>query len=103
MPWRLKLQQKFYGKDPIKNCGMRYVSILSGMVMPRPINIYHHLNVVMVNCIKIAEKKCINRGERLQAQDRRNKILEWRNKGITHIGGRKEGNPKENTIIVKTD
>ncbi|GFY17721.1 hypothetical protein TNCV_1074561 [Trichonephila clavipes] len=28
MPWRLKLQ-KFYGKDPLKNCGMRYVSILS--------------------------------------------------------------------------
>ncbi|GFU18286.1 uncharacterized protein TNCV_4687101 [Trichonephila clavipes] len=29
-------------KRSIKNCGMRYVSILSDGVMPRPININHH-------------------------------------------------------------
>ncbi|GFT71819.1 uncharacterized protein TNCV_4588781 [Trichonephila clavipes] len=59
-------------KRSIKNCGMRYVSILSD----GDAKTYQHLSSL--------------------------NVYEWRNKGIT-IGGRKEGNLKENTIVKLTN
>ncbi|GFU72822.1 uncharacterized protein TNCV_2782871 [Trichonephila clavipes] len=79
-------------KRSIKNCGMRYVSILSD----GDAKTYQHLSSLNVygNCIKIAKEECINHVAKRLGTGLRNKILEWRNKGIT-IGGRKEGNLKE--------
>ncbi|GFT93460.1 uncharacterized protein TNCV_2387371 [Trichonephila clavipes] len=87
-------------KRSIKNCGMRYVSILSD----GDAKTYQHLSSLNVygNCIKIAKEECINHVAKRLGTGLRNKILEWRNKGIT-IGGRKEGNLKENTIVKLTN
>ncbi|GFT09557.1 uncharacterized protein TNCV_797601 [Trichonephila clavipes] len=87
-------------KRSIKNCGMRYVSILSD----GDAKTYQHLSSLNVygNCIKIAKEECINHMAKRLGTGLRNKILEWRNKGIT-IGGRKEGNLKENTIVKLTN
>ncbi|GFV42294.1 uncharacterized protein TNCV_3165251 [Trichonephila clavipes] len=87
-------------KRSIKNCGMRYVSILSD----GDAKTYQHLSSLNVygNCIKIVKEECINHVAKRLGTGLRNKILEWRNKGIT-IGGRKEGNLKENTIVKLTN
>ncbi|GFX86204.1 uncharacterized protein TNCV_2560861 [Trichonephila clavipes] len=87
-------------KRCIKNCGMRYVSILSD----GDAKTYQHLSSLNVygNCIKIAKEECINHVAKRLGTGFRNKISEWRNKGIT-IGGRKEGNLKENTIVKLTN
>ncbi|GFS59943.1 uncharacterized protein TNCV_3957391 [Trichonephila clavipes] len=87
-------------KRSIKNCGMRYVSILSD----GDAKTYQHLSSLNVygSCIKIAKEECINHVAKRLGTGLRNKILEWRNKGIT-IGGRKEGNLKENTIVKLTN
>ncbi|GFV32605.1 uncharacterized protein TNCV_576511 [Trichonephila clavipes] len=87
-------------KRSIKNYGMRYVSILSD----GDAKTYQHLSSLNVygNCIKIAKEECINHVAKRLGTGLRNKILEWRNKGIT-IGGRKEGNLNENTIVKLTN
>ncbi|GFV09004.1 uncharacterized protein TNCV_2420231 [Trichonephila clavipes] len=87
-------------KRSIKNCGMRYVSILSD----GDAKTYQHLSSLNVygNCIKIAKKNALTTWQKRLGTGLRNKILEWRNKGIT-IGGRKEGNLKENTIVKLTN
>ncbi|GFU82908.1 uncharacterized protein TNCV_3514861 [Trichonephila clavipes] len=79
---------------------MRYVSILSD----GDAKTYQHLSSLNVygSCIKIAKEECINHVAKRLGTGLRNKILEWRNKGIT-IGGRKEGNLKENTIVKLTN
>ncbi|GFT32146.1 uncharacterized protein TNCV_1229361 [Trichonephila clavipes] len=78
-------------KRSIKNCGMRYVSILSD----GDAKTYQHLS-----SLKVYE--CINHVAKRLGTGLRNKIFEWRNKGIT-ICGRKEGNLKENTIVKLTN
>ncbi|GFV42595.1 uncharacterized protein TNCV_1316001 [Trichonephila clavipes] len=65
----------------IKNCGMRYVSTLSD----GDAKTYQHLSSLSVygNSIKIAKEECINHVAKRHGTGLRNKILEWRNKGIT--------------------
>ncbi|GFX61079.1 HTH_Tnp_Tc3_2 domain-containing protein [Trichonephila clavipes] len=72
-------------KRSIKNCGMLYVSILS----EGDTKIYQHLSSLNVygNCIKIAKEECTNHVAKRLGTGLRNKISEWRNRGIT-IGGR---------------
>ncbi|GFX72697.1 uncharacterized protein TNCV_4062921 [Trichonephila clavipes] len=81
-------------KRSIKNCGMRYVSILSD----GDAKTYQHLSSLNVygNCIKIAKKNALTTWQKRLGPGC-NKILEWRNKGIT-IGGRKEGNLKKTPL-----
>ncbi|GFX84806.1 uncharacterized protein TNCV_125741 [Trichonephila clavipes] len=76
----------------IKNCGMRYVSILSD----GDAKTYQHLSSLNVygECKTILKEECINRMAKRLSSGLHNKISEWRSKGIT-IGGRKEGNLKE--------
>ncbi|GFW28662.1 uncharacterized protein TNCV_3713771 [Trichonephila clavipes] len=68
-------------KRSIKNCGMRYVSILSD----GDAKTYQHLSSLNVygNCIKIAKEECINHVAKRLGTGLRNKILEWRNKDKT--------------------
>ncbi|GFW72868.1 uncharacterized protein TNCV_1267111 [Trichonephila clavipes] len=87
-------------KRSIKNCGMRYEHLVRWC----DAKTYQHLSSLNVygSCIKIAKEECINHVAKRLGTGLRNKILEWRNKGIT-IGGRKEGNLKENTIVKLTN
>ncbi|GFW68753.1 uncharacterized protein TNCV_3639681 [Trichonephila clavipes] len=87
-------------KRSIKNCGMQYVSILSD----GDAKTYQYLSALNVydDCIKIVKEECINHVTKRLGTGLRNKISEWRNKCIT-IGGRKEGNLKENTIVKLTN
>ncbi|GFW23881.1 uncharacterized protein TNCV_945651 [Trichonephila clavipes] len=68
-------------KRYIKNCGMRYVSILSD----GDAKTYQHLSSLNLygNCIKIAKEECINHVAKRLGTGLHNKILEWRNKDKT--------------------
>lgn len=87
-------------KRSINNCGMRYISMLSD----GDAKTYQHLVEMNVygRGVKITKEECINHVAKRLGTGLRNKVKEWRSKGIT-IGGRKEGSLKEDTIVKLTN
>ncbi|GFW47110.1 uncharacterized protein TNCV_55631 [Trichonephila clavipes] len=84
-------------KRSIKNCGMRYVSILSD----GDAKTYQHLSSLNVYVV-LGSNPWQSKPRSDTYTTRLPRPPEWRNKGIT-IGGRKEGNLKENTIVKLTN
>lgn len=87
-------------KRSVSTCGMRYVSILSD----GDAKTYQYLLGMNVygREIKINKEECLNHVAKRLGTGLRNKVKEWRSKGVT-IGGRKEGSLKEDTIIKLTN
>ncbi|GBM22960.1 hypothetical protein AVEN_172310-1 [Araneus ventricosus] len=52
--------------------------------------------------MKISKEECLNHVAKRLGTGLRNKVKEWRSKGVT-IGGRKEGSLKESTILKLTN
>lgn len=84
----------------VKNCGMRYTSVLSD----GDSKAYNHLQELKVygDGVIILKEECINHVAKRLGTGLRNKVKEWRSKGIT-LGGRKEGSLTENTILKLTN
>lgn len=87
-------------KRSITSCGMRYINMLSD----GDAKTFQHLSTLNVygHDKKIAKEECINHVAKRLGTGLRNKVAEWRTKGIT-ISGRKEGSLKENTIVKLTN
>lgn len=86
-------------KRSISNCNMRYV----GMLSDGDSKTYQHLVALnLYGDIKVQKEECINHVAKRLGTGLRNKVKEWRSKGVT-IGGRKEGSLKEDTINKLTN
>lgn len=86
-------------KRSIKSCGMRYVKMLSD----GDAKSYKHLLPLKVYGDKeIKKEECINHVAKRLGTALRNKVVEWRTKGV-NISGRKEGSLKETTIVKLTN
>ncbi|GBL94299.1 hypothetical protein AVEN_16818-1 [Araneus ventricosus] len=83
----------------VENCGMRYMTALSD----GDSKTYQHLLELDVygDSMKIF-KECLNHVAKRLGIGLRNKVKEWRSKGVT-IGGRKEGSLKESAILKLTN
>ncbi|GBM13704.1 hypothetical protein AVEN_148219-1 [Araneus ventricosus] len=84
----------------VENCGMRYMNVLSD----GDSKTYQHLLELDVygDSMKISKEECLNHVAKRLGTGFRNKVKEWRRKGVT-IGGRKEGSLKESTILKLTN
>ena len=99
---------KFNGNESSENnwkwsiaiCGMsRYTSFLSD----GDTKTHHLLSTLNIyGNVKITIEECINHVSKRLRTGLRNKVVEWKSKGIT-ICGRKEGSLKEETIIKLTN
>ncbi|GBM49384.1 hypothetical protein AVEN_32515-1 [Araneus ventricosus] len=84
----------------IENCSMRYMNVLSDCDSKT----YQHLLELDVydDGMKISKEKCLNHVAKRLGTGLRNKVKEWRSKGVT-IGGRKEESLKESTTLKLTN
>ncbi|GBL72366.1 hypothetical protein AVEN_115302-1 [Araneus ventricosus] len=87
-------------KRSVENCGMRYMSVLSD---GEPKTYQHLLELdVYGDSMKISKEECLHHVTKRLGTGLRNKVKEWRSKGVT-IGGRKEGSLKESTTLKLTN
>lgn len=87
-------------KRSISNCNMRYVCMLSD----GDAKTHQHLSDLNVygTDVTISKEECINHVAKRLGTGLRNKVKEWKGKGVT-LGGRKEGSLKEETIVKLTN
>ncbi|GBN79805.1 hypothetical protein AVEN_243360-1 [Araneus ventricosus] len=82
----------------VENCGMRYMNVLS----VGDSKTHQNLLDVYGDNMKTSKEECLNHVAKRLGTGLRNKVKEWRSKGVT-IGGRKEESLKENTILKLTN
>ncbi|XP_055950897.1 uncharacterized protein LOC129984987 [Argiope bruennichi] len=87
-------------KRSIKNCGMRYVSVVSD----GDAKTYQHVSELNVygEDVEITKEECVNHVAKRLGTGLRKKVKECQSKGIT-LGGRKVGSLKESTILKLTN
>ncbi|GBM70135.1 hypothetical protein AVEN_243939-1 [Araneus ventricosus] len=83
----------------VENSGTRYMNVLSY----GDSKTYQHLLELDVygDNMNISKEQCLNHVAQRLVTALRNKVKDWRSKGVT-IGGRKEGSLKGSTILKLT-
>lgn len=87
-------------KRSVDVCNMQYTTVLSD----GDSKTFQHLLSLNVygEDVKISKEECINHVAKRLGTGLRNKVAEWRGKGVT-LGGKKEGSLKEDTILKLTN